>query len=323
MFFCVLQLRLCYHKKKSTESVLTCTILLTIVRYMNDISIVRKFNRTVTQRIGVLDAQFLGRHRSLGASRLLYEIGISGAEVRDLRSRLGLDSGYMSRLLRTLEAEGLIMLRPSPNDSRVRTASLTKDGERELKRLDVLSDEAAAFILEPLSEKQRRRLLEGMEIVERMLTAGLIVMEVVPPESRDARLCIESYFTELNDRFENGFDPGDSISASDNELTPPNGYFVVARIHDEAIGCGAIKCYPDHGEIKRMWVAKTCRGLGAGRKILGYLEQIARENHIPLLRLETNKVLTEAQAMYRSSGYEEVVAFNNERYAHHWFQKYI
>ncbi len=72
---------------------------------------VRSFNRTVTQRIGALDDRFLGRGRSLGASRLLFEIGLEGAGVRELRARLGLDSGYLSRLLRTLERERLIEVR--------------------------------------------------------------------------------------------------------------------------------------------------------------------------------------------------------------------
>jgi len=72
---------------------------------MDRVARVRSFNRTVTQRIGALEAEFLGRDRSLGASRVLFEVGPEGVEVRRLRARLDLDAGYASRLLRGLEAE--------------------------------------------------------------------------------------------------------------------------------------------------------------------------------------------------------------------------
>ena len=70
-----------------------------------------------------------------------------------------------------------------------------------------------------------------------------------------------------------------------------------------------------------MWVADSSRGLGIGKRILQRLEDLARKRCIPLLRLETNKALTEAQALYQASGYREVRPFNNEPYAHHWFEK--
>ena len=73
---------------------------------------VRRFNRTVTERVGALDESYLGRGRALGETRLLWEIGADGADVRDLRRRLGLDAGYASRLLRSLESEGLVAVEP-------------------------------------------------------------------------------------------------------------------------------------------------------------------------------------------------------------------
>jgi len=92
----------------------------------DDIAQVRQFNRLVTQRVGALDDHFLGRGRPLGASRLLYEIGERGADLRALRRRLGLDAGYVSRLIKSLTKEGLIRLAPGPGDQRVRTARLTE-----------------------------------------------------------------------------------------------------------------------------------------------------------------------------------------------------
>ena len=288
---------------------------------MDMIAHIRQFNRTVTHQIGALENYFLGRNRSLGASRFLCEIGSSGIEIRELRARLGLDSGYTSRLLRGLETEGLIQIGQSTQDARVRYVTLTAAGRDEVAALNRLSDEAAASMLEPLNEKQRTALADAMGTVERLLRASSVTIKIEDPSSRTARACLAHYYGELAARFDDGFHPDVSISATPEEMTPPNGYFLVARLHGEAVGCGALKCHADYGEIKRMWVAASTRGLGIGRRILGYLEELARERKLPLIRLETNKALTEAQALYRSQGYQEVAPFNSESYAHHWFEK--
>src|ERR671931_2053106 len=96
----------------------------------------RRFNRTVTERVGALNDHFLGTERPLGEARLLWEIGIDGCEVRLLRARLGLDSGYVSRLLRSLEAAGLVDVLPSAGDRRIRLARLTSAGRVERDSLD-------------------------------------------------------------------------------------------------------------------------------------------------------------------------------------------
>jgi DNA-binding MarR family transcriptional regulator/GNAT superfamily N-acetyltransferase len=288
---------------------------------MEGIAQVRRFNRTVTQRVGALDSHFLGRARSLGASRLLFEIGAQGCDVRQLRARLDLDSGYMSRLLRGLERERLIRTGPSARDARVREVALTRKGRRELAVLNRLSDHVARSVLDALSETQRAALVTAMGSVERLFNASAVRLQVVNPRTRGARYCLEQYFAELAVRFDAGFDPTRGISATADELTSPRGYFLLATLHGEPVGCGALKCHRAFGEVKRMWVAQSSRGLGIGRRILERLEALARRRHIPVLRLETNKSLKEAQALYRACGYREVRAFNDEPYAHHWFEK--
>src|ERR687887_2013410 len=111
---------------------------------------VRRFNRTVTERVGALNDHFLGRERPLSEARLLWEIGPDGCEVRLLRARLGLDSGYLSRLLRSLEAAGLVELSASAADRRIRVARLTAAGRRERATLDGRSDRLAQSLLAPL-----------------------------------------------------------------------------------------------------------------------------------------------------------------------------
>src|SRR5438270_6332692 len=112
---------------------------------------VRRFNRVVTERVGALNDRFLGRPRPLGEARLLWEIGPDGCEVRLLRARLGLDSGYLARLLRALEGAGMIAMAAGPSDRRVRVASLTPAGHSERAKLDERSDELARSLLAPLS----------------------------------------------------------------------------------------------------------------------------------------------------------------------------
>jgi DNA-binding MarR family transcriptional regulator/GNAT superfamily N-acetyltransferase len=287
-----------------------------------EIQAVRRFNREVAERIGALTDQFLGRARPMGEARILWEIGPQGADVRTLRARLSLDSGYMSRILRSLERQSLVVVGPSPDDRRVRRVQLTETGLAERGELDRRSDDVARSFLEPLSVGQRSRLVSAMAEVERLLHASAVRVAIEDPTSTDARWCLEQYFAELDARFETGFDASISISADAHELTPPNGALLIARVHARAVGCGAIKFHPGApAELKRMWVAPEARGIGLGRRLLLELERLARDAGVQVVRLETNRALSEAIALYHGSGFREVAAFNDEPYAHHWFEK--
>jgi DNA-binding MarR family transcriptional regulator/GNAT superfamily N-acetyltransferase len=283
------------------------------------VSQVRRFNRIVTQRVGALDDRFLARDRPLGAARLLWEIGDDGCEVRALRERLELDSGYLSRLLRSLEAAGLVAVEPGERDRRVRIARLTPTGIDERAVLERRSEELATSFLAPLGASQRARLVGAMGEVERLLTAAMVRIAPVDPAHPHAQHCLREYAAELDRRFEHGFDPARSISVAPHELRPPAGLVLVASLRSEPVGCGALKFHDgEPTEIKRMWVAGSARGLGVGRRLLAELEARAGA---AVVRLETNRALTEAISMYRSAGYTEVAPFNDEPYAHHWFEK--
>src|SRR5918997_6080546 len=260
---------------------------------------VRRFNRTVTQRVGALNDRFLATDRPLAAARLLWEIGPDGCEVRALRTRLGLDSGHTSRLLRSLESDGLVTVRASRTDGRVRTAYLTHAGLAERAVLDDRSDELARSLLTPLSRRQQDRLVAAMQDVERLVTAASVTIETVDPAHPDARAGIRAYVTELGRRFPEGLDPRVGVSAEPHELQPPAGALLVAYLHREPVGCGAVKHHHDEGwsEIKRVWVADAVRGLGLGRRLLGELEARARVAGSSAVRLDTHRSLTEAAAL--------------------------
>ncbi len=283
---------------------------------------VRSFNRAVTRRIGALSDDYLGRGRPLAESRLLFEVGREGTDARDLRARLALDSGYLSRLLRSLEAQGLAKSQPAPHDARVRRITLTAKGRREFDALDRLSEEYATSLLSSLGATQRERLTVAMAEVERLMRAAAVVIEPADPASDDARACIDAYLQELAERFESGFDPSRGPSADPRELVPPSGVLLLARLDGQALGCGALKSLGDGvGEIKRMWVSPDARGLGIAQRLLDALEQQAAAMAMTTLRLDTNRSLTEARALYARNGYVEIPAYNVNPYADFWFEK--
>ena len=138
----------------------------------------------------------------------------------------------------------------------------------------------------------------------------------------DAQYCLGEYYRELQERFDGGFDPDLSLLPSLDEFAPPRGTFLLVRLNGQPVGCGGVKpISKEAAYLKRMWIAPRARGLGLARRLLLALEDEAREMGYSVMRLETNKSLIEAQKLYRSAGYAEVAPFNDERYAHHWFEK--
>ncbi|MFB6855909.1 GNAT family N-acetyltransferase [Streptomyces sp. NPDC056341] len=156
-----------------------------------------------------------------------------------------------------------------------------------------------------------------------LLLASQVRIAITDPRDPDARYCLRSYFEELGRRFDSGFDPAQSLSASDEEMTLPDGLLLVANTQGSPVGCGALKLHPETriAEVKRMWASSDVRGLGLGRRILKRLAEEAIIRGMQTLRLETNRSLAEARRLYETAGFVEVEAFNSEQYAHHWFER--
>ena len=284
----------------------------------------RRFNRSFTQRIGVLDDSFLGGGRPLGQARLLFEIGSGHAALLDLRRRLGLDSGYLSRLVRELERDGLVEVAADPDDGRRRIAVLTEAGRRAWSELDERSDELALRLIEPLTERQRDELASALASADRLLRAAAVTFEVVDPASDEAVRAMSSYFDELDERFVDGFDAGEALTGDAAAMRPQHGSFLVARSDDEVVACGGVVRHDETtGEIKRMWVHADWRGVGLGRRTLAALEQEVARLGYETIVLDTNAVLTEAIAMYRRAGYAATSRYNDNPYAQHWFTKRV
>ena len=228
----------------------------------------------------------------------------------------------MSRLLRSLQGQGLVDVGNQPGDARLRRVSLTQKGRAELAAYERLSDELAQSMLAPLDAPERERLLAAMGEVARLIRAGAVEVRLEAPDSADARSCLAEYYAEIARRFEAGYDPAKGNVVRDEEMTPPAGFFFVARLDGRPVGCGAlVRIDAATGEIKRMWTAPSARGLGVARRMMATIEATARRSGLTTLRLDTNRALNEAQALYRKLGYQEIARFNANPYAHHWFRQ--
>ena len=280
----------------------------------------RRFARAVTMEVGALDTSFLGRGRPLGIARVLNAIGNGRTDVAEIRDYLGLDSGLMSRMLRSLEDEGLTRTTPHPLDARRRVAVLTKAGQREFKVYEELSDARASALLDRAPRTDE--LLRAMDLVATALGRDLIAIEEADPRNDAARYCLGEYYSELGRRFEKGFDVSRSRDPDAADMVRPRGVFLLAMSDGLPIGCVGLKgTGGDVAEIKRLWISESARGFGIAKRLMHAVETIAGELSVKTLRLDTNSALPEALNLYRRSGWVEIDRFNDDPYPDHFFEK--
>ena len=284
---------------------------------------VRSFNRTVTQRVGVLQDEYLARGRPLGASRVLWEVGRAPVDVRALRARLDLDSGYLSRLLRSLEAEGLVVVEPDATDRRVRTVRLTAAGRAERAVLDRESDALAESLLAPLGDGQRERLVAAMARRRAAPHRGPGRRRGRGPAQRGGAVLPRR----LRRRAGRHASRAASTPPAAARSTRPPSRRRAACCSSRACTpsrsrCGALKLPPgEPAEIKRLWVAPDARRLGVARRVLAELEAQARQAGADGRPPRHEPRAARGHDAVPRGGLHEVAAFNDEPYAHHWFEK--
>lgn len=281
---------------------------------------VRRFNRAVTAEAGALETSFLGRGRPLGAARLLTAIGRGRDSPAALRAEMGLDSGLVSRLLRGLEDEGLVETRTDPRDARRRKLRLTAAGQAEFDTYEQISNDRAAVLLARVKDPEG--LVAAMDLIAAVMGQDRITIDLCDPGSPPAIQCLERYYAELDRRFANGFDVNLSADPDRADMVRPRGGFLVALSDGVPVGCVALKgTDKGFGEVKRLWVDPSGRGLGLAQRLMVEVETLARTLGMTVLRLDTNSALTEAVRFYQSAGWSEIPRFNEDPYPDRFFEK--
>lgn len=270
----------------------------------------RRFNRVVTREIGALDTSYLGRGRPLGAARVLQLVKPEGTDVAELRKRLDLDTGLLSRLLRSLETEGLIAVTPDPSDRRRRIARLTEAGLAEWKVYDALGHAKAQTVLDH-SGPRRDALIEAMDLIATVMLKNDVTIRDADPLDPAAHACVEAYCRLLLD----------SVPGITAEMLPlplpdadryraPDGAFLIAWSEDLPIGCVSLRRLgPKLAEVKRLWVHAHARGQGLGLRLMRAIEARARDLGFTHANLDSNTALVPAITLYRSDGWTEIAPY--------------
>jgi DNA-binding MarR family transcriptional regulator/predicted GNAT family acetyltransferase len=277
---------------------------------LDQIARLRRFNRAVTREVGALDTSFLGRGRPLGMARVLQLVRPEGTDVALIRDTLDLDSGLMSRFLRSLEREGLIETATDLADRRRRVARLTPTGEAEMAAYDAIGYDRAACLIARAGSRAGE-VVAAMDLIATLLNRDHLVIRPADPDAPEALFCLQSYFDELVARVDlvkPGMftlpDPG-----ADSHR-PPQGRFLVAWSDDLPVGCVSLRpLEATTAEVKRLWVHDSARGQGLARRLMAAIEDEARAMGHRMLKLDTNSALSEAIALYRGSGWTDIAPY--------------
>jgi DNA-binding MarR family transcriptional regulator/GNAT superfamily N-acetyltransferase len=289
------------------------------------IDAVRRFNRFFTRRIGVLREGLLHTPYSLTEARILFEIAHrDDLTASDLSRELGLDPGYLSRILARLEQQGLIDKVRSETDARRRLLSLTPEGEDAFSLLDGRSREEVAEMLGGLSEEDQRRLLEAMQTIEGVLTKGFKFSEpffLRTHEPGDMGWVVHRhgvlYAREYgwDERFEALV--AQIVADFINNFDPMKERCWIAEMGGENVGCVfVVKASDTVAKLRLLLVEPRARDLGLGTRLVEECIRFARSRGYKTLTLWTNSVLDAARHIYEEKGFRLV-----EEEEHHSFGK--
>jgi Transcriptional regulators len=280
--------------------------------FENRVAAVRRFNRFFTRRLGVLREGLLHTPYSLAESRILYEIANRDHVIAaDLSKELGLDPGYLSRILDRLEQKGLIQKVQSPSDGRQRLLRLTPDGEAAASLLDQRSREEIGEMLGNLSEHDQNRLIQAMNTIEQLLGDGLKYSEPYVLRQHEpgdmgwivhmhGRLYAEEYG--WDERFEALV--AQVCSDFINRYNPERERCWIAEMDGQIVGSVMVVQESDEtAKLRLLLVDPRARGLGLGKRLVDECIRFARRKGYKKLVLWTNHVLVQARNLYQKAGF--------------------
>jgi DNA-binding MarR family transcriptional regulator/N-acetylglutamate synthase-like GNAT family acetyltransferase len=289
------------------------------------INAVRRFNRFYTRRIGTLRGGLLHTPYSLTESRILFEIANRDeTTASDLSAELGLDPGYLSRVLAGLERRDLIEKATSETDARRLLLTLTPEGRDAFALLDARSCEEVGGMLGELSEDEQRRLLEAMRDIERVLDRNFKYSEpffLRTHEPGDIGWVVHRHGLLYAQEY--GWDEhfealvAQIVADFINNFDPATERCWIAEMEGERVGCVFVVGVSDKGaKIRLLLVEPRARGLGLGNRLVEECIRFARSRRYEKLVLWTNDVLEDARRIYERKGFVLV-----EEEEHHSFGK--
>ena len=271
----------------------------------------RAFNRFYTNEIGVLQEGFLHTPYSLAEARVLFELAQADqAAVAELRRRLDMDAGYLSRILARLEAAGLVARERSTADARRQIARLTPRGRKEFAVLDRRSAAKAVELLEPLDDGAQRQLVSSMDAI-RALLRGDAPGEVAlrEPRSGDYGWVVERHGALYAEEY--GWDVtmegfvarivGDFVAGRDAAREAA----WIAELDGRRAGCiFCVRREEDVAQLRLLLVEPWARGAGIGGRLVDRCIEFARSAGYGRIVLWTNDVLVDARRLYERAGFE-------------------
>jgi DNA-binding MarR family transcriptional regulator/N-acetylglutamate synthase-like GNAT family acetyltransferase len=279
------------------------------------VAAVRGFNRFYTRRIGVLQQGLLDSEFSLTEARVLYELAHRDRlTATELGRDLGLDPGYLSRILRLFQQRGLLSKEPAPHDARQSLLSLTTAGRQAQAVLEERSNVEVAAMLETLEEEQQARVLQAMRTIEELFgarpaaPAPYLLRTYQPGDlgwivQRNAELYAREYgwdgsyealVAEIVAKFGREFDPRcERCWIAEREGERLGSVMLVRRSDSEA-------------QLRLLLVEPAARGQGVGRRLVEECIRFARQCGYQSMTLWTNDVLVSARRIYQAAGFELV-----------------
>ena len=281
------------------------------------VAAVRAFNRLYTGVIGALDEGLVGTAYTLTEARVLYELAQEGVtEVTDLRTRLGLDAGYASRLLSRLESRGLLAREKSPTDARRQVLRLTESGRDAQHSLEQRTVDQVGDLLGRLSDEDQHRLLGSMRTISTLVgdETGDPTIVLRPPRPGDLGWVVQRNGALYAQEY--GFDAtyealvARIVADYVDHYDPQREAAWIAELHGERVGCVLCVHASDErtAKLRLLIVEPSARGHGLGKRLVAECLAFARAHGYTAMELWTNSVLTAARAIYAKAGFELVAS---------------
>jgi len=281
-----------------------------------EIAAVRAFNRFYTRKLGVLDQQLLKSPFSLSEARVMYELAHTGdLAAKEIGLELGLDPGYLSRIIQKFDENGLVARKPLPSDRRQYQLSLTAKGRASFARLERTSQEHVGTMLGPLSGEDRTRLIGAMDTIERLLAAPRAATPAILRDPRPGDMgwvvqshgalyaseygfdaSFEALVAEIAAKFVTSFDAArERCWIADIDGRPVGSVFLVRHSDDVA-------------KLRLLLVEPVGRGQGLGRRLVAECISFARACGYRRITLWTQSILVAARKIYQEAGFVRVAA---------------